>query len=92
MPIVFVHAVNNRDSAAYQENETGRNGFLREIGGTSLLGNRQMRRSTAPTGASTVRTSHGTCSCCPTPTTPSRPSVALTSMALKVRRSAASPG
>lgn len=36
MPIVFVHGVNNRDSASYRENETGRNGFLREIVGPAL--------------------------------------------------------
>jgi len=31
MPIVFVHGVNNRDGADYQENELGRNEFLREV-------------------------------------------------------------
>lgn len=31
MPIVFVHGVNNRDGAAYRENEASRNAFLREI-------------------------------------------------------------
>jgi len=36
MPIVFVHGVNNRDSAAYRENELGRNGLLREIVGPAL--------------------------------------------------------
>lgn len=36
MPIVFVHGVNNRDGAAYRENESSRNGFLREIVGPAL--------------------------------------------------------
>lgn len=36
MPIVFVHGVNNRDSAAYRESEEARNGFLREIVGPAL--------------------------------------------------------
>lgn len=31
MPIVFVHGVNNRDGAAYRENEQARDGFLKEI-------------------------------------------------------------
>ena len=30
MPIVFVHGVNNRDGAEYQESESSRHGFLRE--------------------------------------------------------------
>ncbi|WP_321815183.1 MULTISPECIES: hypothetical protein [unclassified Paraburkholderia] len=30
MPIVFVHGVNNRDGDAYRENESARDGFLRE--------------------------------------------------------------
>lgn len=36
MPIVFVHGVNNRDGAAYRENELSRSGFLREIVGPEL--------------------------------------------------------
>lgn len=36
MPIVFVHGVNNRDGKAYKENESSRNGFLREIIGPAL--------------------------------------------------------
>jgi len=31
MPIVFIHGVNNRDDAAYKENELARNGFFKEI-------------------------------------------------------------
>lgn len=36
MPIVFVHGVNNRDGKDYRENESARNGFLREIVGPAL--------------------------------------------------------
>lgn len=36
MPIVFVHGVNNRDGDDYRDNQTGRNGFLREIVGPVL--------------------------------------------------------
>lgn len=36
MPIVFVHGVNNREGKAYKENESSRNGFLREIVGPAL--------------------------------------------------------
>ncbi|KJS01991.1 MAG: hypothetical protein VR65_07030 [Desulfobulbaceae bacterium BRH_c16a] len=36
MPIVFVHGVNNRDGQIYNENESSRNGFLREIVGPAL--------------------------------------------------------
>jgi hypothetical protein len=36
MPIVFVHGVNNRNGKAYNENESSRSGFLREIVGPAL--------------------------------------------------------